>query len=137
MPVPKHGITLYNNDGTQCDIDEVIDEVRQTPGRLIVDDDLSVAVNVAGLGYATHSMNLQTKEMVRAPITVIHKRKKQAQVLRISTESGIDFEVSEDTLLHIRDSDGQIKHVRADMLRPGMLVLTGVKDDGTPGVIVY
>ena len=45
-------------------------------------------------------------------------------------------DVSEDTLFHVKDTDGQLKYVRADQLKEGMDVLTGINENGT-GIIVY
>lgn len=137
MPVPKGAITLYDSSGARRDLDEVIDSVRRLPGRLVADDDLSIVVDLAGLGFQTESMDWKSGTLKRAIVSVLHKRKKSARILRITTASGWAIDAAQDTLFHVRDASGTIRHVRADMLKPGMDILAGEKDDGTPGFVVY
>ena len=137
MPVPKKGVTLYDSTGTVRDLDEVIAEMCGTTGRVIIDDDLSVAVDLSGLGFEVTSMDWNTGNLKRAAVSVLRKRKKPSRILRITTASGTAIETAEDTLFHVRDENGVIRHVRADMLQPGMDILSAEKDDGTPGFIVY
>ena len=137
MPVPKRGVTVYDKSGLHCDLDSIIEEVSKLPGRLLVDDEVGVSVDVAGLGYQTESMDFEHGRLKRADVSVLHKRKQPAKILRITVEDGIALEVAEDTLLHVRDEDGNIRHVRADKLKPGMSILSGFKDDGSPGFVVY
>ena len=137
MPVPKEGITLRDASGQVCDLDDVIAEARRTPARVIIDDELSVAVDLTGLGYTTSSMDWKAGAGVNAPVSVLRKRKKPTQILRITTASGVAVDAAVDTLFHVRDANGVIKHVRADMLKPGMAIAHIEKDDGTPGFVVY
>jgi len=137
MPVPKSGVTVYDKSGERCDLDDVIAEVSKMPGRVLVDDEIGVSVDVAGLGYQTESMDFEHGRLRRADVSVLHKRKQPAKILRITLEDGVALEVAEDTLLHVRDKDGNIRHVRADKLKPGMSILSGLKDDGSPGFVVY
>jgi|SRR5579862_3311803 len=137
MPVPKAGITLYDGTGNRRDLDEVIAEVRQLPGRLVVDDDLSVVVDLAGLGFQTTSMDWKSGKLKRADVSLLHKRKRKAKILRITVAAGVAVDVAEDTLFHVRDVGGAIRHVRADMLKPGMEIIGADRDDGTPGFIIY
>lgn len=137
MPVPKAGITIYDESGVRRDLDEVMLEVMKMPGRVLVDDDIGISVDLAGLGYQTNSMDFKQNRLKKADVSVLHKRKRPARVLRITVESGVALEVAEDTLLHVRDEDGSIRHVRADKLKSGMSIIAGAKDDGMPGFVVY
>ena len=123
--------------GVVRDLDAVIEESRVIPGRIIVDDNLSVAVDLAGLGFEVVSMDFTSGELKRTPVSVLRKRKRASCILRITTEFGAAIEAAEDTLFHVRDETGAIRHVRADMLKPGMAILSVEKDDGTPGFVVY
>lgn len=137
MPVPKAGITLYDRTGKRRDLDDVIDEVRQLPGRVVADDDLSIVVDLAGLGFQTTSMDWKSGQPKRADVSLLHKRKKTARILRVTVATGVAVDVAEDTLFHVRDAAGAIRHVRADMLKPGMDIVGANNDDGTPGFIIY
>jgi len=137
MPVPKHGITLCDSSGHVCDLDEIIEQARKTPARVIVDDELSIAVDISGLGFMVASMHWESGESKKTPVSVLRKRKKPSRILRITTASGTAIDAAEDTLFHVSDESGTIRHVRADMLKSGMEILAVEKDDGTPGFVVY
>lgn len=137
MPVPKSAVTLYDSVGAERDLDEVIEEVRRTPCRVIIDDDLSIAVDIAGLGFEVASMEWTPGELKRTAVSVLRKRKAPSRILRITISSGVAIDTAEDTLFHVRDDNGVLRHVRADMLKPGMDILAAEKDDGSLGFIVY
>ena len=46
------------------------------------------------------------------------------------------MDVSEDTIFHVKDKNGDIKYVRADKLKEGMDVMGGITPNG-PGVVIY
>ena len=75
-------------------------------------------------------------ENKKAQISTLHHRKKKARILRITLGNSVAVDVSEDTLFHVKDTDGQLKYVCADQLKEGMDVLTGINENGT-GVIIY
>ncbi len=137
LPIPKNAINLYDKDDNRVDIESVVDELKQDPERVLIDDDISTIIDVSDLGYYTFSLDMKTQKKVRGKVTNLHHRKKQVSVLRINTDSGAYFEVSEDTLIHIQDTDGTIRHIRADKLKKGMEIMTMLNSDNSSGIVVY
>lgn len=137
MPVTREGVAIYDKDGNIHDIEDLVVELsKKDKERILIDDDIGISIDVSDLEYYVYSLNQETEKTEKKKISTLHKRKKQAKILRITTET-MQIEVSEDTILHIRDKDGSIKHIRADKLKEGMEILGTIKPDGTPGAVVY
>jgi intein/homing endonuclease len=136
MPVPKHGVTIYDKVDNIHKISDLVEELRKQPDRVLIDDEFGISVDISDLDYYVYSFDLEKQENKKAKISTLHHRKKKAQILRVNLENGVAVEVSEDTLFHVKTEDGQLKYVRADKLEPGMAVLSGITPNG-PGVIVY
>lgn len=136
MPVPEHGMTIYDKDDNIHKISDLVEELRKQFDTVLIDDEFGISIDISDLDYYVYSFDLEEQENKKAKISTLHHRKKKAQILRVTLENGVAVEVSEDTLFHVKTEDGQLKYVRADKLEPGMDVLSGMTPNG-PGVIVY
>lgn len=136
MPVPEHSVTIYDKDDNIHKISDLVEELKKQPDRILIDDEFGISIDISDLDYYVYSFDLEKQENKKAKISTLHHRKKKAQILRVTLENGVAVEVSEDTLFHVKTEDGQLKYVRADKLKPGMAVLSGITPNG-PGVIVY
>jgi len=136
MAVPEHSVTIYDKDGNIHKISDLVNRLKSDKDRVLVDDDIGISIDIADLEFYVYSYDLEKKENKKAKISTLHHRKKKANILRITLGNGVAVDVSEDTLFHVKDTDGQLKYVRADQLKEGMDVLTGINENGT-GIIVY
>ncbi len=136
MAVPEHSVTIYDKDGNIHKISDLVDNLKNDKNRVLVDDEVGISIDVSDLEYYVYSYDLEKKENKKAKISTLHHRKKKAQILRVTLGSGVAVDVSEDTLFHVKGADGQLKYVRADKLKKGMDVLSGITENGH-GVIIY
>jgi intein/homing endonuclease len=136
MAVPEHSVTIYDKDGKIYKISDLVNKLKQENERVLVDDEIGISIDISDLEYYVYSYDLTTKKNKKAKIATLHHRKKKAQILRITLSSGIAVDVSEDTLFHVKDKNGDLKYVRADKLKPDMEVLAGKTPNGE-GVIIY
>ena len=136
MAVPEYGVTIYDKDGNIHKIGDLVDKLKKEPERVLVDDEIGISIDISDLEYYVYSYDLTTKMNKKAKISTLHHRKKKAQILRITLSSGIAVDVSEDTLFHVKDKNGDLKYVRADKLKADMEVLSGKTPNGE-GVIIY
>ena len=136
MPIPKNGVTIYDKDGNIYNIAELVDKLKKDKDRILIDDELGISIDISDLEYYVYSFDLTEQKMKKAKISTLHHRKKKANILRITLANGTAVDVSEDTIFHVKDKDGNIKYVRADKLKQGMDVLHGITPTG-PGVIIY
>ena len=136
MPIPKSGVTIYDKDGNIYNIAELVDGLKADKERILVDDDIGISIDISDLEYYVYSFDLTEQKNTRAKISTLHHRKKKAKILRITLSSGTAVDVSEDTIFHVKDKNGDIKYVRADKLKEGMDVMSGITPNG-PGVVIY
>lgn len=136
MPIPQNSVTIYDKDDNIYNIAELVDKLKEDKDRILIDDDLGISIDISDLEYYVYSFDLTEQKMKKAIISTLHHRKKKANILRITLANGTSVDVSEDTIFHVKDKDGNIKYVRADKLKPGMDVLHGITPNGT-GVIIY
>lgn len=136
MPVPEYSVTIYDKDGNIHKISDLVNKLKQEPKRVLIDDEVGISIDISDFDYYVYSFDIEKNENKKSKISTLHHRKKKAQILRITLESGVAVDVSEDTLFHVKDADGQLKYVRAEKLKPGMDVLAGITPNG-PGVIIY
>ena len=136
MAVPEHSVTIYDKDNNIHKISDLVEELKKQPERVLIDDEFGISIDISDLDYSVYSFDIQKQENIKAKISTLHHRKKKSQILQITLGNGVAVEVSEDTLFHVKTGDGQIKYVRADKLKPGMDILTGITPNG-PGAIIY
>jgi intein/homing endonuclease len=136
MAVPEHSITIYDKDDNIHKISDLVDNLKKDKDRVLIDDEAGISIDISDLEYYVYSYDLEKKENKKAKISTLHQRKKKAQILRVKLGNGVAVDVSEDTLFHVKDEDGQLKYVRADKLKAGMDVLSGITENGH-GVIIY
>jgi len=136
MPIPKSGVTIYDKDGNIYNIAELVDGLKADKERILVDDDIGISIDITDLEYYVYSLDLTEQKNTSAKISTLHHRKKKAKILRITLSSGTAVDVSEDTIFHVKDKNGDIKYVRADKLKEGMDVMSGITPNG-PGVVIY
>lgn len=136
MPVPEYSVTIYDKDGNIHKISDIVSELKQQSERILVDDEIGISIDVSDLEYYVYSYDLTAQKNIKAKISTLHHRKRKSKILRITLASSVAVDVSEDTLLHVKDKKGDLKYVRADKLKPGMDVLSGITPNGE-GVIVY
>ncbi len=136
MAVPEHSVTIYDKDNNIHKISDLVEELKKQPERVLIDDEFGTSIDISDLDYSVYSFDIQKQENIKAKISTLHHRKKKSQILQITLGNGVAVEVSEDTLFHVKTEDGQIKYVRADKLKPGMDILTGITPNG-PGAIIY
>jgi hypothetical protein len=136
MAVPEYSVTIYDKDGNIHKISDLVDKLKNDKDRVLIDDDIGTSIDISDLDFYVYSFDLEKKENKKAKISTLHHRKKKVKILRITLGNGVAVDVSEDTLFHVQDNDGQLKYVRADQLKEGMAVLTGINENGT-GIIVY
>jgi len=136
MAVPEYSVTIYDKDGNIHKISDLVNKLKSNKDRVLIDDDIAISIDISDLDFYVYSYNLERKENTKAKISTLHHRKKKVNILRVTLGNGVAVDVSEDTLFHVKDTDGQLKYVRADQLKEGMDVLTGINENGT-GIIVY
>lgn len=136
MPIPKNGVTIYDKDGNIHNIAELVDNLKADKERVLIDDDIGISIDISDLEYYVYSFDLTEQKITRAKISTLHHRKKKIKILRITLSSGTAVDVSEDTIFHVKDKNGDIKYVRADNLKEGMDVMSGITPNG-PGVVIY
>ena len=129
MAVPAHSVTIYDKDGNIHKINDLVDNLKNDKDRVLVDDEVGISIDISDLEYYVYSYDLEKKENKKAKISTLHHRKKKAQILRVTLGNGVAVDVSEDTLFHVKDADGQLKYVRADKLKKGMDVLSGITEN--------
>lgn len=136
MAVPENSVTIYDKDGNIHQIGELVSRLKKEKERILIDDDVGISIDISDLEFYVYSYDINKRESKKAKISTLHHRKKKVKILKITLGNGTAVKVSEDTLFHVKNKDGQLKYVRAGKLKLGMEILTDINPNG-PGVIVY
>lgn len=124
MPVVGEPLGLVYSNGKPVQIEALTEELKKDEKRVLSDDEVGLVLYVGDLGIYQLKPT-DSGEFLAQPITQISKPRFHTQVLRKQIGS-IVLSVTEDAIFVIRDNKS-LKKVRAEKLKPGMILATGEK----------
>jgi hypothetical protein len=124
MPIPGEQLIFAYSDGTPVQLDLLIEKLRKDGKRVLADDEIGLVLYVGDLGIYQLKPT-DGGEFLAQPVTQISRPRFHTRILRKQIGSTV-LSVTEDAVFVVRD--GQLlKKVRAEKLKPGMVLATGEK----------
>lgn len=125
MPVPAEQVLLVDRDGQPIQVDFLIARFqKEEPHRMLADDEIGLVVYVGDLDIYRLSPT-SDGEILAERVTEISRARFSTEIMRKQI-GAIVISVTADTVFVIRDGDGY-KKVRAENLKPNMILATGEK----------
>jgi hypothetical protein len=121
---PAEQILLINGKGESLDVDDLVDELRMQPERVLVDDEVGVVIFVGDLEIFTLAPT-DTGEFLAQPVKEISRARFSTRMLRKQIGPTV-LSVTADAVFVVRDGN-TLRKVRAEKLEPGMVLATGHK----------
>jgi hypothetical protein len=123
MAEPKDQILLVDASGNKVEFDQLLDKLRCDPARVMADDEIGFVIYVGDLDlYRCQHLGDQT---MFSKVTEISGPRHSTEIVRRQI-GGLVLSVTADKVFVVRNGD-QLRKVRADMLKPGMILSTGEK----------
>lgn len=124
MPFPGEQLILVYSDGTPVQLDRLIEKLRKDEKRVLADDEIGLVLYVGDLDVYQLKPT-DSGEFLAQPVTQISRPRFHTRILRRQIGPTV-LSVTEDAVFVVRD--GQLlKKVRAEKLKPGMVLATGEK----------
>lgn len=124
MPILSEQLFLVYSNGTPIQLESLIEELRRDEKRVLSDDEIGLVLYVGDLGiYQLEPTG--SGEFLAQPVTQISRPRFHTRILRKQIGS-IVLSVTEDAVFVIREGQS-LKKVRAEKLKPGMVLATGEK----------
>jgi hypothetical protein len=124
MPIPGEQLIFVYSDGTPIQLDLLIEELKKDEKRVLADDEIGLVLYVGDLDiYQLKPTN--GGEFLAQPVTQISRPRFHTRILRKQIGSTV-LSVTEDAVFIVRDRQ-LLKKVRAEKLKPGMVLATGEK----------
>ena len=124
MPIPNEQFILRYSNGTLVQVESLIGELRKDEKRVLSDDEVGLVIYVGDLGIY-RLKPIESGEFFAERVTQISRPRFHTRILRKQIGSTV-LSVTEDAIFVIRDGKS-LKKVRAEKLKPGMLLATGEK----------
>jgi hypothetical protein len=121
---PKEQLLLVDSNGTQIEVDELIEKLRGDEARVLADDEVGLIIYVGDLEYYDLSP-IETGEFLARPVTQVSRPRFPANILRKQIGARV-FSVTEDAVFVICEGSS-LRKVRAGNLEPGMVLASGEK----------
>jgi len=124
VPFPGEQLILVYSDGTPVQLDRLIEKLRKDEKRVLADDEIGLVLYVGDLDVYQLKPT-DSGEFLAQPVTQISRPRFHTRILRRQIGPTV-LSVTEDAVFVVRD--GQLlKKVRAEKLKPGMVLATGEK----------
>ena len=124
MASPKQQLLLVDSNGTQIDVDELIEKLGGDKAKVLADDEVGLIIYVGDLDYY-NLIPIETGEFLAQPVTQVSRPRFPANTLRKQIGARV-FSVTEDAVFVIREGSS-LRKVRAGNLEPGMVLASGEK----------
>lgn len=124
MPIPGEQVILVSSNGTPIQLDRLIEKLRQDKKRVLADDEIGVVLYVGDLKIYQMKPT-DSGEFLAQPVTQISRPRFHTRILRKQIGSTV-LSVTEDAVFIIQENQ-KLKKVRAEKLKPGMILATGEK----------
>ena len=124
MPIPNGQFILRYSNGTPVQLESLIEKLRKDEKRVLSDDEVGLVIYVGDLGIYQLKPT-ESGEFLAEPVTQISRPRFHTRILRKQIGSTV-LSVTEDAIFVIREGQS-LKKIRAEKLKPGMLVATGEK----------
>lgn len=124
MPIPGEQLIFVYSDGTPIQLDLLIEELKKDEKRVLADDEIGLVLYIGDLDIYQLKPT-DCGEFLAQPVTQMSRPRFHTRILRKQIGSTV-LSVTEDAVFVVRD--GQLlKKVRAEKLKPGMVLATGEK----------
>jgi hypothetical protein len=124
MASPARQILLVDSDGQRLDIGEVVARLRQDPDRVLADDDVGLVLCAGDLSLYQLAPT-DGGDFLAQHVTEISKPRFPVDVIRRQIGATV-MSLTGDAVFVVRQ-DGILRKVRADALKPGMVLASGDK----------
>ena len=124
MPSSGEQFILVHSDGTQVELDDLVEELRCEDNRVLADDEVGLVLYFGDLDIYSLKPT-SSGEFLAQHVTQISRPRFHTRILRKQIGATI-LSVTEDAVFIIRDGDS-FKKVRAENLEPGTILATGEK----------
>lgn len=124
MATPSEQLVIVDSSNKRVDVEKLTDELRQDDKRVLADDELGTVLYVGD--FDLYSLKpLDTGEFLAQKLREISHSRFPTRLIRHQIGPAI-FSMTGDTVFLICEG-GTIKKVRADKLKPGMMLANGEK----------
>ena len=124
MPSSGEQFILVHSDGTQGELDDLVEELRCEDNRVLADDEVGLVLYFGDLDIYSLKPT-SSGEFLAQHVTQISRPRFHTRIFRKQRGATI-LSVTEDAVFIIRDGDS-FKKVRAENLEPGTILATGEK----------
>jgi len=124
MGIPAEQIIMVDSDGNRIELEALVKQLRREPERVLADDEVGLVLYVGDLGIY-NLKPISNGEFLAQPVTEISRPRFSSQVLRKQIGATV-LSVTADAVFVVRDGD-TLKKVRAEKLKPGMILSSGEK----------
>ena len=69
LPITREGLILYDRHGNKIDVEELVSKVKKDKARVLIDDDKTLILDLAGLDIYTDSLDFESGKKGRKPVT--------------------------------------------------------------------
>lgn len=124
MSFPKEQIKLIFGDGTEVDVDSLIEALRDEEKRVLANDELGVVIYVGDMDLYSLKPT-ESGEYLAQKVTQISSSRFPTKVLRKQIGATV-LSTTADAVFVIRDGEA-LRKIRAEKLEPGMVLANGEK----------
>lgn len=124
MGIPAEQIMLVGSDGKLLEIEDLVNDLRGKPERVLADDEVGLVLYVGGLGIYSLKPT-DGGDFIAQPVTEISRPRFSSRVLRKQIGPTV-LSVTADAVFIVKH-ENTLKKVRADKLKPGMILASGEK----------
>lgn len=124
MAVPTEQLLLVDGNGSNIEVDILVDRLRKEPNRVLADDEIGVVIYVADLGIYSLKPT-DSGGFLAHHLTEISTPRFSTRVIRKQIGAAV-LSVTADAIFVVRDGE-TLKKVRAEKLEVGMVLANGEK----------
>ena len=124
MPIPGEQLILVYSNGTPIQLDRISEKLRKDTKRVLADDEIGLVLYVGDLNIYQLKPT-DSGEFLAQPVTQISRPRFHTRILRKQIGSTV-LSVTADAVFIIQENQ-KLKKVRAEKLKPGMILATGEK----------
>ena len=124
MPIAGEQFILTDSKGTRVQLGDFVEKLRKDEKRVLADDEVGLVLYVGDLGIYQWKP-IHSGEFLAQPVTQISQPRFHTRILRKQI-GAIVLSVTEDAIFIITDGNS-LRKIRAEKLKPGMVVATGEK----------
>jgi hypothetical protein len=124
MALPSEQILLIDGSGATLDLDALVETLRSQPERILADDEIGFVAYVGDLNLYNLTPT-EGGEFLAQKVTEISRPRFSTRLLRKQIGAAV-LSVTADAVFVVRE-ENTFKKVRADQLKPGMILANGDK----------